>query len=410
MNTENNKLKFIIPAILLILPVVLERQTKMKKSILLAMFISAFLICMCLSACFHSGIQQEAMESGWYQMQLSEVRKDNSKQPPSNDPDGKEIWLIEVDAVESHQILARWRKCLYSKNKGFLGYCIRGENRFFLKTDFLKTRLKKDDVILFTVKHRTVRSWLEGTVTIHQIDGNAMAKLNPDTGEFVPLEYDNAACLAEEKAEKTFETLRIAEQRGLKSLENALKQGLDPNIIHGGTSFFIYRLGLSSSPEEIKLLLKYGARPGLAVGRITPLSAAANNYEYPLTFCRLLLEAGADPNQDPGYGHFTRPPACPPLMTAVSRNHLLLAELLLEHGADPMFKMPPPPYAFDIGSVKSFQQRLLYYRPVDAVRDYRMAELLKKYIKDRAVKSLELTRVLENRITAPVPKTADVTD
>ena len=190
MNTENNKLKFIIPAILLILlilPVVLERQTKMKKSILLAMFISAFLICMSLSACFHSGIQQEAMESGWYQMQLSEVRKDNSKQPPSNDPDGKEIWLIEVDAVESHQILARWRKCLYSKNKVFLGYCIRGENRFFLKTNFLKTRLKKDDVILFTVKHRTVRSWLEGTVTIHQIDGNAMAKLNPDTGEFVPL-------------------------------------------------------------------------------------------------------------------------------------------------------------------------------------------------------------------------------
>ena len=45
-----------------------------------------------------------------------------------------------------------------------------------------------------------------------------------------------AAALDAEETEK-FETLRIAQQRGLESLEHALKQRLDPNVITGGTIF-----------------------------------------------------------------------------------------------------------------------------------------------------------------------------
>ena len=96
--------------------------------------------------------------------------------------------------------------------------------------------------------------------------------------------------------------------------------------------------------------------------------------------------------------------AVPPLFIAVRRNHLQLAELLLEHGADPLFNLPPPHFSipFDLKTGKPMAQRPLGWRPIDEVRDYRMAELLMKYIGAKPVKSPSMMKVINERITEPV--------
>ena len=55
-----------------------------------------------------------------------------------------------------------------------------------------------------------------------------MAKVDPETGEPTPLEYDQAAFLTEAEAEKTFRRLCIAKAKGLQPLEQALKDGANP--------------------------------------------------------------------------------------------------------------------------------------------------------------------------------------
>ena len=367
---------------------------------------SAFLILMVAAGCWHPGFLRETKESSWYQMRLLDAQLYNSKFAHLEKHDRKEIWVIEIESVEDLQIWASSQKCLYAHSGSLMGYCFGRDKRFLflLKTYFLKTPLKKGDVIIFSAFHRTVHSVLDGDATLHLIEGTSMAKVDPETGEPTPLEYDRAAFLAEAEAEKTFRRLCIAKAKGLQPLEQTLKDGADPNVFEGrgGRSFFIYCLERdTTSPEELKLLLRYGAQPMLAAqDRITPLSVAAAREKDPLTFCRILLEAGADPNQNPGYKDALSRVAVPPLFIAVRRNHLKLAELLLEHGADPMFNLPPPFFSMP----KPRQQQPLGWRPIDEVRDYRMAELLMKYIGAKPVKSPSMMKVINERITAPVPE------
>ncbi len=371
---------------------------------------SAFLILMIAAGCWHPGFLRETEESSWYQMRLLDAQLYNSKFAHLEKHDRKEIWVIEIESVEDLQIWASSQKCLYAHSGSLTGYCFGGDKRFLflLKTYFLKTPLKKGDVIIFSAFHRTVHSVLDGDATLHLIEGTSMAKVDPETGEPTPLEYDQAAFLTEAEAEKTFRRLCIAKAKGLQPLEQALKDGANPNVTEGrGRHFLIYCLERwETSPEELKLLLRYGAQPKFAQYCITPLSVAAAREKDPLTFCRILLEAGADPNQNPGYKNALSRVAVPPLFIAVRRNHLKLAELLLEHGADPLFNLPPPFFSMPLHpeTMKPTMQRPLGWRPIDEVRDYRMAELLMKYIGAKPVKSPSMMKVINERITAPVPE------
>ena len=374
----------------------------------ISVLFSAFLIFMSSSGCFHAGFLSETKKSDWYKIQLLYAQLYNAKLAHQENHDRKEIWMVELDSVEDMQIVAASRECLYAWNRCWPVYCLGGDKRFLLKTYFLKTPLKKGDVIIFSAFHRKAHSLLDGDETLHFIEGTAMAKVNRETGEPTPLEYDHAACQAEEEDEKSFHRLIIAKAQGLQSLEQALKDGANPNVLEGrgGRSFFVYCLEReTTSPEELKLLLRYGAQPCTALGRVTPLSIAAAREKDPLTFCRILLEAGADPNQNPGYGDAWSRLAVPPLFIAVRRNHLKLAELLLKHGADPLFGLPPPLISvpLDLGRPAARQQTPLAWRPIDEVRDYRMAELLMKYIGAKPVKSPSMTTVINERRTAPVP-------
>ena len=366
---------------------------------------------MIAAGCWHPGFLCKTEESAWYRMRLLDAQLYNTKFAHLEEHDRKEIWVIEIGSVENLQIWASSQKCLYAHSGSLTGSCCGGDKRFLflLKTYFLKTPLEKGDIIIFSAFHRTVHSW-DGDATLHLIEGTAMAKVNPETGEPTPLEYDHAACLAEEEAEETFHRLCIAQAKGLHSLEQALKDGANPNVTEGrGRHFLIYCLERwDTSPEELKLLLRYGADPMFAQYCITPLSVAAAREKDPLTFCRILLEAGADPNQDPGYKDKDALDrlAVPPLFIAVRRNHLKLAELLLEHGADPLFNLPPPLFSIAIHpeTMQPTMQQPLSWRPVDEVRDCRMAELLMKYIGDKPVKSPSMMKVINERRTAPVPK------
>lgn len=60
------------------------------------------------------------------------------------------------------------------------------------------------------------------------------------------------------------------------------------------------------------------------------ISALQNDLEC----ARHWLEAGADVNNEPGFG------AHPPLLSAVSNCNLLAVQLVLQYGADVAFKMP----------------------------------------------------------------------
>ena len=369
----------------------------------ISILFSAFLILMIAAGCWHPGFLRKTEESAWYRMRLLDAQQYNSKFAHLENHDRKEIWAVEIGSVENLQIWASSQKCLYAHSGSLTGYCSGGDRRFLLKTYFLKPPLKKGDVIIFSVFHRTVHSVLDGDATLHLIEGTSMAKVDPETGEPTPLEYDRAAFLAEAEAEKTFRRLCIAKAKGLQPLEQTLKDGADPNVLEGrgGRSFFIYCLERdTTSPEELKLLLRYGAQPMFAAqDRLTPLSVAAAREKDPLTFCRILLEAGADPNQNPGYKNALSRVAVPPLFIAVRRNHLKLAELLLEHGADPLFNLPPPFFSMP----QPRKQQPLGWRPIDEVRDYRMAELLMKF-GAKTFKSPSMGKVIYERITAPVPE------
>ena len=150
---------------------------------------SAFLIFMGTSGCFHAGFPSETKESAWYKMQLLDAQLYNSKFAHQENHDRKEIWVVEIESVEGRQIVAASRECLYAYNRFGPGYCTGGDERFLLKTYFLKTPLKKGDIIIFSAFHRNDRGG-----TLHLIEGSAIAKVDRKTGEPTPLEYDQANC------------------------------------------------------------------------------------------------------------------------------------------------------------------------------------------------------------------------
>lgn len=400
-----------------------------------------------LLLCCCSSVPEPVSGSVWYQDRLREAKAHNEAKP---DVIGsKEVWIGTVVGTVGKEkgiriLPLKDCECLYSAEKSFFGgYCRQSRDHYFtLETQFLKTPLESGDRIVFSAAH-TERHYLgsgaicpnpdrktcgdriveSAAVTVnfitgksgktypHPIDISRMAKIDPAAGRLVPIEYDSDALHKKQQERRAFHTLCTACQKGVNELEEALKNGNDPNVPGAGfpdKTFFtmVLRWEREITPEHIRLLLKYKADPVKADGTgQTPLMAAALNETHPAVCCRLLLEAGADPNQLSDCGK-ERPCVSaenlPPLFTAVRRNHLALAELLLEHKADPLLcvRRPVPIPALP------HEEQPVFFRPVDEVKDHRMAELLLKYIKkDVPVYSPVLMDVLREKKTASVPVT-----
>jgi ankyrin repeat protein len=106
----------------------------------------------------------------------------------------------------------------------------------------------------------------------------------------------------------------------------------DPDAIRERTPEGFTTLGLAAffgGPEPVSLLLERGADADDDAEnpfRVRPVHAATAAYDR--ESMRLLLEAGADPNQRQ-QGGFT------PLHSAAHHDDVEMARLLLDHGADP---------------------------------------------------------------------------
>lgn len=108
----------------------------------------------------------------------------------------------------------------------------------------------------------------------------------------------------------------------------------DPDRLRAVSSDGFSPLGLAAffgNPEVVEILLASGADPNQAsrnTMRVTPLhsGAAHGDPDVALRVCRLLLEAGADPDA-PQAGGWR------PLHQAASHGNLPLVQLLIRHGA-----------------------------------------------------------------------------
>ena len=116
--------------------------------------------------------------------------------------------------------------------------------------------------------------------------------------------------------------------------EMGMFAGLDPKIkevgIGGASALLHYAVANGDIEETYRLIVEDNANPNARNhNRSTPLHVASRLGMFGL--CQMLLEHGGDVHakESINVGGYT------PLMHAVSQNHIQIAELLLQEGADP---------------------------------------------------------------------------
>lgn len=87
-------------------------------------------------------------------------------------------------------------------------------------------------------------------------------------------------------------------------------------------------------PDLVRAVLTAGADPNRCPLHVCPLQLALQSRTHALTYVNLLLDRGADANG--------RKLATSPLHTALATDNRELAQLLLDHGADPLQQRPLP--------------------------------------------------------------------
>ena len=121
------------------------------------------------------------------------------------------------------------------------------------------------------------------------------------------------------------------------SIEALLAVGLEPNVqtasedddmakFYGQTPLLCAAATASSEPIRFRSVLYQQTEEGLGV--VAETQKVFNYADKGLECCRLLLEAGADPNITSNMGFSA-------ILLGVKNNNLGLVELLLRHGADP---------------------------------------------------------------------------
>jgi len=348
-------------------------------------------------------------ESQWFRQQQKYASDYNARHQSviAVTERSQEIWLGQVAEVESFRIILEHRKCLYSEHKDFFGnYCNKPDKlSFYLETRFLKNPLQKGDIIAFVSTHSVVKSF-SGMGYPHKIDGTRMVKLEvvSEVAELRALEFDSVKEQVFQKSIQDFAALASCTERNydLEKLETLLKNGTNPNAMddsyENGYSFFHWYLSRErATAEATKLLIDYGADVNLlSIDGATPLSIAALNVKSPLELCKVLLDAGANPNlykkHERDFFKYPSNELLPPLFSAVKRNNFKLVALLLKYNADPYLGIPLP----KPNGVMPYDQIKEILQPVDLAKDYRMLELIDP--KKRLIKNANIAKLMKEEV------------
>ncbi|MFA6291224.1 MAG: ankyrin repeat domain-containing protein, partial [Victivallales bacterium] len=256
-----------------------------------------------------------------------------------------ELWCGQVSSTEDDVVYLKDQRCLRSVVRAWYGgYCNQSHDvpgRFSLSHQYLDAPLRKDDFIVFAAIH--------GLKGGHSIIPDRIARVEQeeegDNYIVIPFKFDHAA-YAEGKARE--EALNKLCSRDIVTVETMLKNGFSPNTPDNKrhTTAFHHRLSYLGEPEILKLFIRYGADVNAVDGTgRTLLGIAAVNLYCPIILCRILLEAGADPNINPNQEkarYSCKEEPLPPLIAAAQRGNIELMQLLIEHGADPGISVKVP--------------------------------------------------------------------
>lgn len=291
-----------------------------------------------LQGCVGMKMRATMENSDWYRGTLQYVQSEENHIINST-----ELWCGQVSSTEDEAVYLKEQSCLRSVVRAWYGgYCNQSHDvpgRFSLSHQYLDTPLRKGDFIVFAAIHG-----LKGS---HSIIQDRIARVEQDSNNYkvIPLKFDHAAYSEGRAREKALNKLY---DRDIETVEAVLKSGLSPNTQDEkrNTTAFHHRLSYLGEPEILKLFIRYGADVNAVDGTgRTPLGIAAVNLHCPIILCRILLEAGADPNINPNQDkvqHFNEREVLPPLFAAAQRGNIELMQLLIEHGADPGISVKVP--------------------------------------------------------------------
>jgi ankyrin repeat protein len=119
---------------------------------------------------------------------------------------------------------------------------------------------------------------------------------------------------------------KAVSQGKLEKARSLLKKGVSPNVADGFGDLPLYSAVRNGNLECVKLLLEYGANPGLVLRHVCSEKANA------LEITKALLEAGADPNTKDDDGITLL--ICLLWLKPSPDVALQISELLISHGAD----------------------------------------------------------------------------
>lgn len=343
-----------------------------------------------LQGCVGMKMRTSMENSDWYRDTLQYVHSEENHKIFLT---STELWCGQVSSTEDGVVYLKEQRCLRSVVRTwFGGYCNQSHDtagRFGLSHQYLDTSLRKGDFVVFAAIHG-----LKGN---HSIIPDRIARIEQDGDSYkvVPFKFDHAAYAEGRARKEALQKLCDAgcRDRDIEAVEMLLKSGLSPNTPDDKwhtTAFHHLLAGHYTGgfePEILKLFIRYGADVNAIDGDgRTPLGITAMNNQCPIILCRMLLEAGADPNINPNQdkAHYSfNEEARPPLFAAAQRENIELMQLLIDHGADPGISVKNP-----VSSVALSTIIPNYETPLSRAISYKHPQAI-RFLLDHGVKASE---------------------